>query len=596
MRLRRRLWAWFGANNVLDHRVPDLTFPRIPTGTHGIPWDLKLLLYRGAAAVDRRKVAPMIEQGAFGQILVERLPLIERLHGIIEAKLVRGGEGAISSVHGQLGVLHRFVAWIDDRQTTLNLETLHGLFLAWVEGMIHRYRIKKDLQHATAYGYACNLADLVARALDYTHSEPGRSLLSQTRMRAPRHGRLGTQADKEALDRTFAFGHLLADVCGGLTAGTVRGPLPVTITLRDGNSALIKGELKFFDIDPATIRGARDRERAIQIRAPLAPDASAMLARPSVINVRIVAELLTFIAQTGMNVKQAAGLRREQYRWQTDGDEAIAYRVYKGRRGGDAIFRCFKAYRPYLEAYLAWLKELGLAATDDRLFPFIYHTGKIPAEHKLPLFTAIQGLCAQVGITYVKPQQLRKTRVNWLLRYSRDPDLTAVQAAHTKEVLLRVYAQPHHQLAAVEILRFHQKTDPTLAPPGPGICANVGRRPEAIEGAPSEAPEPDCISPEGCLFCIYHRDVMTSEYCWKLASHARLKILEVSRYKPPKSQPAHPAHAVIDRIEAKLRAISEGSDIRAMWVRDARDAIRERRYHPLWDGHIRLQETLSESA
>ena len=87
---------------------------------------------------------------------------------------------------------------------------------------------------------------------------------------------------------------------------------------------------------------------------------------------------------------------------------------------------------------------------------------------------------------------------------------------------------------------------------------------------------------------------MNADYCWKLASHARLKSLEALLFKPPKAQPRLPAHAVIDRIHAKLSAIAEGSAIRAIWTQDAKDAIRAGKFHPFWDGHIQLLETLNE--
>lgn len=236
---------------------------------------------------------------------------------------------------------------------------------------------------------------------------------------------------------------------------------------------------------------------------------------------------------------------------------------------------------------------LGLSKVDERLFPFLYHRGRVPAKHRFPQFDATRSLCKHAGITHIRQRALRNTRVNWLLRRSRDLDLTANMAAHTKETLIRVYEAPHLQSAASEIGHFHATTDPTLAPPGPGLCAGAARKPEALPFTSTEAPEPDCISPDGCLFCVHHRDVMNAEYCWKLASHARLKVLEAALHKPPRDHPAHPAIAVIDRIDAKLNVIADGSEVRAQWVADARDAIREGRHHPHWDSRILLLEALS---
>ena len=131
---------------------------------------------------------------------------------------------------------------------------------------------------------------------------------------------------------------------------------------------------------------------------------------------------------------------------------------------------------------------------------------------------------------FIGPQKLRKTRVNWLLKRSRNLDLTAGQMAHDKGVLLRDYEMLHYQSVAAEIIEFHSATDPTFLPPGPGLCVDESHEPEPITRLPNEAPKPDCISPEGCLFCTKHRDIMSSDYCWKLASHLHIKSLETVLY------------------------------------------------------------------
>lgn len=572
----------------------DFTLPRMQYGTHQIAWDLRVLLYKGAAATRRNDVAERIDKGDFGRMLRDRIPLVRKLHGAIAAKLERGA--AQSSLVDQLQALWTFVAWVDEADEILTLNRSTQVLRAWTELLLHRARIVKDLSDRSAYSYAAAVADLLARAQDLPQRNPGAALLRLTRMRHHRSkkGVLGTKADQQNLERTFRFGHFLADLCIGLDAGVVRGRLPVTISLRNGRSLMIAGGLRNPGLDPMTIKNPAKRAQAIRSRAPLHEGVSAFddLKRSKLLNIRVEAELLIFLAQTGMNLGQASKLRRETYRWQTDGEDLKAYRVYKGRRGGEAVFRCFRAYRAHWERYLAWLHKSGLFEANDNLFPFLY-PGKIPASHVHPKFKGVRDTVRSLGITYIGPRSLRKTRINWLLRRSRDPDLTAEQAAHSKETLLNSYEQPHHQSAAVEILRFHKATDPTFLSPGPGICADNTRRPAALPETPAEAPHPDCISPDGCMFCIHHRDVMSADYCWKLASHARLKALEVVLYKPSKSNLIHPANRVIDRIHDKLRAIGDGSAVRAQWVRDAQDAIRAGSYHSLWQGYIQLLEVLT---
>lgn len=293
-----------------------------------------------------------------------------------------------------------------------------------------------------------------------------------------------------------------------------------------------------------------------------------------------------------MNLTQASALERETYRWKSNGDNLEVFRVYKGRRSGEAVFRCYRAYKEHLERYLRWLNDTGFAEHDTRLFP-LQSRGMIRAKDSKIGFYTLKESFKKIDARIIGPQELRKTRVNWLLRRSNDLELTAEQMAHDKEVLLRDYERPHHQSAASEIVRFHASTDPAYTPPGPGVCIDKGSAPESINGIAKEAPKPDCISPEGCLFCTKHRDVMSSDYCWKLASHAKIKSLEANLYKPSEKQDLHPAYRVIERINKKLEAIASGSEIRAMWVSESRDLIRAGKYHPYWSGHIELMEVIA---
>ena len=581
-----------------DVELPDLSLPGLPVGTHGTEWDLKPLLFRDMASVSRQKVAAMMRQGSRRSHCPERVGLVVKWHAILEATLVSGQERSHKTVNGQLTTLFHFVAWVEKNGLVLSLGTVKVCFFSWVEHLIHRYRVKKDLKHVTAYWYVTMLGALIGRALGYVHSEPGRVLIRQTRMRAPKSIKrvLGTHADKENLTKTFAFGHLLTDVCNALTAEVVRGALPIHVPLRSGKELLIKGNLRRHDRDPTTVRGTRDRDRSMKLRAPLRPDERAGERRPSIVNARIECEYLIFIAQTGMNATQACRLSRETYRWQTEGDDLLAFRVYKGRRSGETIFRCFHAYREHLERYIAWLEALELNTDCDLLFPFLYHTGKIPAGHRQRLLSSTAYLCQQAGIVLIRPRQLRNTRVNWLLRRHGNAQLTAEQAAHSEVTLLRVYAQPHHQRAVSEITRYHLAMETASASPGPGVCTRVGTKPELLKDALPHAPSPDCVSPDGCLSCVFHRDVMSEEYCWKLASHKRLKVLELDAYRPPASASPHPADAVVKIVDAKLSAIEAESEVRRLWVKEAKDRVREERYHPLWDGHIKLWEIISASS
>lgn len=581
---------------MLDRALPDMAFRGVAFGSHETRWDMRIYLYRGGTSMWINGALKAIDDGKLGRLEEERLPLVNAIHAVLQAKVASGGRKGSLAV--AIHTLKAFFAWAELNAQPLTLEDATMTFTAWTEHLIHRYRVLKEIKHATAYDQACMIADLLARALGGRSpvGRPGASLLALTRMRShkTRKSVSSTHTDKQNLEQTFEFGHLLAEVCGGLDLVTVRGPIPVILTLSDGRTLLRKCELKAASKPLEEISDRQHREAAARTRAALDPAESALSpTRRPLLNLRIEAELLIFIAQTGMNLAQAFPLRREDYRWRTEGDDVEVFRVYKSRRGGEAIFRAFKEYRQHLQRYFAWLEETGLAATDERLFPHVEKTLRVKAADTLPQFFATRAICKELDIRYVGPRELRKTRVNWLLRRSRDPDLTAEMGAHAKETLIRDYERPHHQAAVSEVTRFHLTNDPIFQPPGPGLCVENGRQPKPVPGCPSQAPQPDCANPDGCLFCIHHRDEMSLDYCWRLASSRHLKALEVALWRSPEKEPIHPANRVIDRINAKMQAISGLGQMQDGWIREAEDRIREGAFHPMFCALIELGETLA---
>lgn len=571
----------------------DLTFPNFPLGTHQIPWDLQVLLFKGAANLPRKEAMKLIAEGRLGDVVESRSFLVSAFHETISSMISLGKSRA--TIESNLEVLWRFFAWSEKNSKEITQEALVETFKEWTEFQIYRSQVKKEISAIYAYRQASKMANLLAKALNLPGARPGSNLLLQTRIRRPSNKKrvLGAEADKQNLSHTFEYGHALTRICNTLDVETVRGKLPIRINIDSSTTLTVAGSLMNPDMDVEAIKDKAVRRNAEKARAPLKEDESLFdrHKRSGILNLRIESELLIFIAQTGMNLTQAASLEKESYRWKTNGEDLEVFRVYKGRRNGESVFRCFKSYKGHLERYLSWLDEVGFSDHDTRLFPLISR-GMIRAKESKVRFNTCKESFKKINLNFIGPQQLRKTRVNWLLRRSRDPNLTADQVAHDKAVLLRDYEMPHHQSAASEIIQFHKATDPSCSPPGPGICIDENHQPEPIIGIPDEAQKPDCISPEGCLFCVKHRDILSSEYCWKLTSHSHMKRLETDLYKPSGKQEVHPGYRVMDRIAQKLDAIALGSEVRNMWVQEAKDSVRSGKYHPYWDGHIQLLEVI----
>ncbi|MGZ4954157.1 MAG: tyrosine-type recombinase/integrase [Methylobacter sp.] len=530
---------------MLDLRIPDLTFPMVTLGKNQTPLDLRALLYLGGAGTRIDQVAEKINKGNLGEPIVDRIVLVKKIHEVIVGRLTGGGSQR--SALDRIFAIRIFFSWADGTRQPFTQETIATDFLAWTDYLLYRTKVVNDINQMSAYCYAGLVASILDEVLE---REVG--LLFKVRLRRPKRLQrsISPSADKQNLEQSFCFGNFLLDLCDGLTAEVMQGKLPAKIQLRTGRT---------LDV------GSPSNRRFMP-------------------NLRIAAEMLVFISQTGINLAQAAKLNMGQFRYVSYHDGYKVHRIFKGRRQGEVTFEIFSEYREVFERYLKWRTSCFPNDTDGLLFPFArdVHSQK-------DTFISMRHYCKKAGVTYFGPQKLRKTRVNWMLRRSGDLEFTAEQFQHTKEVLIRHYQEPNLQQAMVEISRFHAKNDPALLPPGPGLCIKV--QPQRITGAPREATQPDCRTPAGCLFCDHQRDIDSADHVWSLASYRHFKSLELALYRAPiKHDFSHPAMAAIERITAKLKYFEESSAIRKAWVHEALARVEEEYFHPRWDGYIHLAE------
>ncbi|AZD58230.1 hypothetical protein C4K18_0226 [Pseudomonas chlororaphis subsp. aurantiaca] len=380
--------------------------------------------------------------------MIDRIELVKRLHLNLVDDLARGGSRF--SVDNKVQCLRRFFAWADREKLGLSLDSISDTFLQWADHQLHRLRIERTVSERSVYDIASVTATLFDKVLN-RHA----SLIKETRIRKPRgKGKLHTsQVDKQNLQDSFAFGNTLADICNSLTLEATRGPIPVLVTFRSGQ------KLEQWCGLQARPRGAPNGVRPANLARIALARRTAREAEPSlrtrigVLNLRIEAELLMFIAQTGMNLQQAHTLRMDQYHY-TSHLDGYQVRSYKNRRNGEVIFEIFSDYRDWFEQYLKWRNAWFSDESETLLFPLIRNSR---IDGVAPQFNCLLRICASLNMTMVRPAKLRGARVNWLLRETLNPKQTAELAQHSVETLIRVYAEPHPQLAMVEISRFHQK-------------------------------------------------------------------------------------------------------------------------------------------
>lgn len=546
-----------------DHRLPDLNFPDVHFGTKETPWDLTILLYNGGAAAKADRVGQLIASGALGDRRLDRLELVSKLHAEIKTGLSSGGSRETAFV--QLRVLRNFFGFADRTYRPLTVSEVAETYCAWADSLLYRTRLKKEnpantshpehqrLSMRSAYAYAAMVGTLLDRALE-RHS----SIIEMTGLEWKRQRKtaVGVQAEKQSLSDTFSFGHLLQDICDELTIHTVLdATLPIQIKLRSGKRLIRNGHRGW---QPSTEEDAKLGERY-----PLA-------------NLRMEAELLMFIAQTGMNLAQAVNLQLRHFFYVSHLD-GYQVKEHKDRRGGTVLFEVFKDYKPHFERYLEWRRKLF--PLSNRLFPF---TGIHESRPERRFSGArVRLACRELGVPFVSSRTLRNTRVNWLLRATGDPDLTAEMAQHTKQTLLGVYERPSLQRAMVETTRFWSKFAPHSARTQAVALGGCTGIPKQVTEIPKEAPKPNCMRASGCLWCENHRDLDSLDYVWALASFGYLKENELCKANLPKrDEDVPPAQFVITRIHEKLRWFEKSSEVRRKWVAEAQVRMVEGDFHP----------------
>lgn len=567
---------------MLDIQIPNLTFPDVDLGAKETPWTLLPLLYKGGALVRVDEVGVLIEQGSLGRPLVSRLELVKNLHATIKGDLAGGGSQ--STALGAIENIRRFFRWVDANDLSVSIDEVDTTYRYWADYLMNRVRTVKDISEDTAYAQVAQLGRYLDKSLERL-----KPILLTTRFKKPpRRQRIRSiQADKQNLEHTFAFGAKLLDICNGLNLDRFWGPLPIHIHLRTGE-ILVEHSRVGRRVWPHPIvsspSGQRQQAKEKATSHAIHEADCTLRTRYPLANLRIEAELLTFIAQTGMNLAQAHLLRLDNYSY-TSYTDGYHVRSYKNRRGGPVLFEIYAEYREIFERYIMWRKSIFLNDKNNLLFPL---TLKTRTQNKAPKFERIRALSKKLGWTYIGPQKLRNTRVNWLLRRSRDPDLTAEMAQHSKETLLNIYEEPSLQVAISEITIFWQQHDPSIAPPAPGQC--IGTGPAPVRDMPPTATPPDCLSPAGCLWCEHQRDIDSLDHVWALCSYRFLKTLELSAIRPPmqnkKAALPHPAEHAIERITQKLHFFKNSSEVRDQWVQEGLVRIEEGHYHPDWVGLI----------
>ena len=331
--------------------LPDLSFPNVEYSPRETPWNLNLLFYSGAARKTPKLAMSMIQAGALGAPKLERSELLVALHAEILGDLETGG--ARSTADLQIRCLRALFDFAERKSLPLTLAGIAGTYVVWTDSLYHRVQLKRTgskmqdfsdgipISQKSAFTYGSTVSNMLDCVLD-RHS----SVLELTRLRPAnqRKSPFGVEADKQNLADTFAFGHMLQDICDGLPLELLLKPtFPVVLKFRSGQE--------------------------VEKTAPKTNSSAPSLGNAwFLVNLRIEAEMYMFIGQTGLNRAQAAGMRLHNFCYVSHLD---GYHVkdYKARRKGEVLFEIFNDYKSHFERYLRWRK--AFFPDSVLLFPFV---------------------------------------------------------------------------------------------------------------------------------------------------------------------------------------------------------------------------------
>lgn len=295
---------------------------------------------------------------------------------------------------------------------------------------------------------------------------------------------------------------------------------------------------------------------------------------------------MLFINDTSANFEQASKLKFSSRRM-TYTENGTKYHAYKDRKGGEVSYSITAGYSGRFKRYLEFRAFLVENNPSDELFPFIRHPRKYRSGNIQD--RRLRTLMSLLGRPFVPASVLRTCALNKVLQEGGNIDDVLKLGQHSRRTFFRSYFLPNHQLASKEWSDFFKfVNDRRKAALVFGGCSGEsGKKIPIVAGG---SPEPDCINPAGCLFCVHYRGEESMDYIWALLSYKKLKCLEYACSK---------AAALSDSITPLEGLLARIADVESQFIvkaalqeshSEASERILEENYHPYWRGFIELLE------
>ncbi|AUZ84761.1 hypothetical protein [Methylophaga nitratireducenticrescens] len=536
--------------------------------------DFSRWLVRGGAATDARWFYRDATDETWQNIVDERLPFIEVVKRHFDLEIIRGASE--STIHSYASDMNVFIKWVDENNVCLSLneESIEEAFFRYDEYNYLRAWGRKEIKPISAYRVVFRLAQVLSDVLNRPpHAQFKYFSKVIKAYKSPRKTSISYAGEKQHLGDSQMLGYFCVDIANALTIEAIYGPLPITISVLKprGSTQTIQIPLGLVNLLNHTEKQTSNRAKSL-----CEPTKIINKFRTSIIRIRLLADFVIFVYQTGMNVSQVLQIERKAFSYKLQGNSDWLVTNYKGRKRGTVKFTIYKKYRERFKSLIKFVDHFY--PDTPYLFPLTYkssiHKGTVNYQY-------LKRLAERNGVSWIPPRTSRNTRANFLDRMIGDPDLSSEMSQHVKETFGKNYDRPSQHRAMSALTHFWNKKPFSL------INSGCDGQPKPTVDKPSDIISPNCINESGCLWCKSHRDIESEDYVWSLVSFRHLKLIEAAQ--PIKRE--IPADVVVDRLHDKLEAFKSHSEQSYQWLEEALIRIEEGNYHPTWENIIKFWES-----
>lgn len=502
-----------------------------------------------------------------------RKELVRTIGAAWTAELVQGG--SCSTVHRKYAQLKAFFAWCDARSLAVDPDSIIDSLTKYSVALAGRARAGR-LKHQTAKHILLSIAGTVATALDTTSSFIVTHLAAVDAKGGG--GRMGRYV---AASDTHGFMDVLEAIIDAITVEVVDGDSI------DGVSVQHAGGTIVIDRAFPTFRG-RIPDRFLN---------------SNLVQLRITAELLRFIALTGANKSVALRIRRTAVDWSLD-QRGYRLKVFKGTKGGLVTLVVPKWYRSRLERHIDFVASiLGTQSgkVSSPLFPRLVtdtvgnmRSALVRGENLsfrfsrpgTDVFATLRDLCRASGIRFLTAQDLRFGLGDYRHAAHNGDSLRASQAlGNSPSVARKSYGGSGNLFAAQrEMTRFWGINESLQLSIDTGLCASFGV-PKALN---DHAEAPQCGTENACFGCDFYRGIEHPDYiALMLTREEELRIR--AKHEPARAQEFT---TVIDYIQPIVQSYLERNPEQAELIATTRERVRCGDYHPSLKRHIEIYRRL----